>query len=1309
MDSSHHSLRRSNHSTASSTITPQPYIKTTLDANGGSPPDTPVLMARQSNPVRYDPALLALKQKLAHIRKHKSFHKWRTTFLERLDDFLAQEGMAPASAACTSFGALLNKQLRMAAKVSNHVDKGELSVERKTVKSTLALQEMCGVLSKVVATTQTLIPPSQKEEDALGFTKFHVGAALIRQGFTQYGSLLAIQEFCQAIGPALRDVADKQQHVLFDYYVLVLERFMDVIRDIGLHDVMLACARFQEAPEEDESSSCEPITVQLKVRTVGGDDTQTISLEVDVTETIGNIKEYIANGCGIPPDRQVLTWDEDELDDAMQTLEGLGIEDAATFTVAPRRVPITVRTMDGESFSLLVDPSQSLAALKEELVPLAQIPVENQQLSLVDSGTVLDDSTTALEDHGIVAGTVLDLAPKMIQVNVTTPDGATHRIAIKPADDVDAMKQHIAAVTGLPAAKQILRFNGTELATPGQSARALGIREGDSLEADIFKVPVTVHTMDGQQLDIMVDPTDSIADLKRQLEPLANLATDNQCISKEGVELDDPDQTAAACGIQGGTVLDLAPHTMSITVEAPDGTAYPLSVKPSHTVEDVKSRVEALTGLAVPRQILKHKGRQLPSHQTLREIGVQPGDAVQVELFMVPVTVNTPNGTVEIMVDPHDTLASMKRTLEGPSGLTADNQRLFLDQTELADDDKVAGDYGIAPGTVLDLEPKSMHITVETPNGESFMVDIDPADTTERIKHKVQDKTGMAVSQQLLKHKGRELVDDKTARDMGIQDGDKLTAEIYKVPVTVRSMDGSELHIMVDPTQTISAIKLQLESECGLAADNQRLFQEGNELTDGKTAQDYGIQGGSILDLDPKKLHVTIQTPDGQSLPMELEPSFSIESVKEMIESQISLSVPQQVLEKNGKTLKNAATVRSCGIVDGDTLQVDIFKVPVTVNTMDGKKIKLMIDPHQQISEIKRELEAASGIPMENQVLLQQDTELQNEKRAIDYAIQGGSILDLEPNHMAVTAQTPDGQVHAVQLCPSDSLDEIKVKIAQASGLAAARQVVKLAGKKLQDGLRAKDMGIQDGSALMVDLYTIPITVVPTGGTEFSLHVEPSQSIDAIKKMCEEASGIPAKKHILTLGEAELSNGRKSAEECGIVRDSTLLLDILSDDIVFVDVKCGTLFGMDRGEVIEKAALTPVEGNKLDFLEAAKDSIAREKLFAAMKDSPRLGVARQVVVLAGEVDDYDITDAAAVQGMWGVSLKKVQKNKKGEEFIFIDPKTGACGELSRKKHIASQFITTVSDKKEGETLAEREQDVQTYDRHIASIRRVFGV
>lgn len=67
------------------------------------------------------------------------------------------------------------------------------------------------------------------------------------------------------------------------------------------------------------------------------------------------------------------------------------------------------------------------------------------------------------------------------------------------------------------------------------------------------------------------------------------------------------------------------------------------------------------------------------------------------------------------------------------------------------------------------------------------------------------------------------------------------------------------------------------------------------------------------------------------------------------------------------------------------------------------------------------------------------------------------------------------------------------------------------------------------------------------------------------------------------------------------------------------------------------------------------------------------------------------------------------KNKKGEEFIFVDPKTGACGELSRQKFIDMKFMTIVDTGKGGETLAEAEKETMKYEKYISSMRGVFGV
>ena len=203
-------------------------------------------------------------------------------------------------------------------------------------------------------------------------------------------------------------------------------------------------------------------------------------------------------------------------------------------------------------------------------------------------------------------------------------------------------------------------------------------------------------------------------------------------------------------------------------------------------------------------------------------------------------------------------------------------------------------------------------------------------------------------------------------------------------------------------------------------------------------------------------------------------------------------------------------------------------------------------------------------------------------------------------------------------------------------------------------------------------------------------------------------TGIAVHKQNLKFGKEELMNNRTTVNECGIVKGSLLTLEPLMDAIIFVDIMCGALFAVDRDEVIEKQALAPNQGNKLDFLEAATDSSARESILTKMKSSPKLGVAAQVVVQANEVDDYEMQEAEKVKSMWGVNLKKREKNKAGEEFIFVDTKTGACGELSRKKYIDMGFIHLKMTPK-GETLEEEETDTMVYDKYIGDIRRIFGV
>ena len=175
------------------------------------------------------------------------------------------------------------------------------------------------------------------------------------------------------------DVSDRQQHELFDYYLTTVQRFVDVMADLGLYEVMLKCVKFANPPDPEESEG--PDTVNITIKAPGG---VTIRVELYVTETIGNIKDAIADGCKIAPDQQILSrLDGAELDDNSKTLEDLNIQDGDTLEVKQQKVLILVNTMDGKQIKVMVDPqTDTMGQIKEQLADESGLEPENQKLSM---------------------------------------------------------------------------------------------------------------------------------------------------------------------------------------------------------------------------------------------------------------------------------------------------------------------------------------------------------------------------------------------------------------------------------------------------------------------------------------------------------------------------------------------------------------------------------------------------------------------------------------------------------------------------------------------------------------------------------------------------------------------------------------------------------------------------------------------------------------------------------------------------------------------------------------------------------------
>jgi hypothetical protein len=185
-----------------------------------------------ANPLKSDPELQVLLKRLDAIKKYKKFQGWKAQFLDRLESFLYEPGMAPAQRAVNDFDAILKTLVKRANKVQDYMDKGDLSETKKTVRASLGLNELCTYLITVVAEVANLIPSRDKDEKKRGFTKFHLGAVLIRQGFYQYATLKDMETALVSIGASLETVADRQQHDLVQAYVKQVQQFCDVMADL---------------------------------------------------------------------------------------------------------------------------------------------------------------------------------------------------------------------------------------------------------------------------------------------------------------------------------------------------------------------------------------------------------------------------------------------------------------------------------------------------------------------------------------------------------------------------------------------------------------------------------------------------------------------------------------------------------------------------------------------------------------------------------------------------------------------------------------------------------------------------------------------------------------------------------------------------------------------------------------------------------------------------------------------------------------------------------------------------------------------